>query len=115
MIKPENSNRILHMHPGGYKLIPCLKDLINYYKWEYVTILYHEGNNFNGLQDLIKLDGQISFNKKFNFRIRVRQLSSDITKWKALFENVRTSGSSHIVVDIQTKYMHEFIQQVSSI
>ena len=45
-------------------------------------------------------------------RVRVRQLGADVTKWTQLIRDLKASGTSHIIVDIETQYMNEFIRQV---
>lgn len=130
------SHRI-NLHPPANKLMKGVIDLITHYKWEYVTILYQESNNgLNRIEDLIKLSrrlgsgstagGHSSMNKQGSsqmgsgnsatskMRVQVRQLSSDINKWIFLIKDVKLSGSSHIIVDIQTKYLNKFLEQVSS-
>jgi hypothetical protein len=116
------SHRI-NLHPPANKLMKGVTDLIHYYKWEYVTILYQESNGLNRIEDLIKLSrrmgqstasgsgsGSGSNNK---MRVQVRQLSTDINKWIYLIKDVKLSGSSHIIVDIQTKFLNKFLEQVS--
>ena len=114
------SHRI-NIHPPANKLMKGIIDLINYYKWEYVTILYQESNGLNRIEDLIKLTRKLgSGNQGLNMigntspkiRVQVRQLSSDINKWIYLIKDVKLSGSSHIIVDIQTKYLNKFLEQV---
>jgi hypothetical protein len=107
-------------------------DLINYYKWEYVTILYQESNGLNRIEDLIKLSRKIGTgslgstsssssssssytNNNAKFRVQVRQLSSDVSKWIYLIKDVKLSGSSHIIVDIQTKYLNKFLEQAEQV
>ena len=110
----------INLHPPASKLMRGITDLINYYKWEYVTILYQESNGLNRIEDLIKLSRRMGQNQNgqgsgvgnSKMRVQVRQLSSDINKWIFLIKDVKLSGSSHIIVDIQTKYLNKFLEQV---
>lgn len=45
----------------------------------------------------------------------MRQLSSDITKWTSLIKDIKSSGTSHIIVDIETRHMNEFIRQANEV
>ena len=104
-------SQIIHMHPPVFKLMKSIIDLINYYKWDLVTILYQESYGFDRIQNLINLpNSRKGANSKY--RIRVRQLSSNINEWIYLIKDVKSSGTSHIIVDIETKYLNEFIKQV---
>ena len=109
-----NSN--LNIHPPGNKLIEAMIDLISYYKWEFVTILYQESLGPHRIEDLVRLP--INVNNVFNenkFRLQVRQLSSDVENWIYLIKDVKLSGSSHIIVDIENKHLNRFLQLVINI
>ncbi len=36
-----------------------------------------------------------------------------MSKWTNTIKDLKTSGTSHIIVDIETQYMNEFIRQVT--
>lgn len=103
-------------------------DLIEYYKWEYVTILYQESTGLSRIEDLIKLPRRppqlrspnrtnmaVHLNLNNKVKLQVRQLSSDVRKWINLIKDVKLSGSSHIIVDIQTRHLNKFLEQVSDL
>lgn len=100
----------LNIHPPANKLIAATIDVISYYKWEFVTILYQESLGPDRIEDLIRLPSNL-FNEN-KFRLQVRQLSSDVDKWIYLIKDVKLSGSSHIIVDIESKYLNKFLQLV---
>ena len=114
-LKPEVSySNQVNMHPPANKLIRAIIDLVNHYKWEYVTILYQETTGPERIEDLIRLPYSNFINNK-KFRLQVRQLSSDIDKWIFLIKEVKLSGSSHIIVDIETKNLNKFTKIVSKL
>lgn len=99
-------------------------DLIEYYKWEYVTILYQETTGIERIEDLVRMQreyGHQSYsnpygqNQQNKLRIQVRQLSKDVEKWIYLIKDVKLGSSSHIIVDIQTKYLNNFLQQAEEV
>ena len=101
----------VNIHPPAHSLMKAIIDLIFYYKWDFVTILFQESTGLGRIEDLIRLpkpksgtDGEI--------RIQIRQLSSDVNKWIYLIKDVKLSGSSYFIVDIETKNMNKFIEQV---
>lgn len=109
-----NSN--LNIHPPANKLIEAVIDLISYYKWEFITILYQESLGPHRIEDLVRLPANL--NSAFNenkFRLQVRQLSTDVEKWIYLIKDVKLSGSSHIIVDIENKHLNRFLQLVISL
>ncbi len=106
----EPANQVLNIHPPAFKLMKSIIDLIGYYKWEYVTILYQESYGFHRIQNLIRLPR--SFVEDNKFRLQVRQLSANVDEWIYLIKEIKLSGTSHIIVDIQSKYLNKFIKQV---
>lgn len=120
--EPVQLNHV-NIHPPAHKLVKGIIDLIDYYKWDYVTILYQESIGLARIEDLIKLPtrpnygapmkpGNMNSNK---LRVQVRQLSSDISQWIYVIKEVKLTGSSHIIVDIQTKYLNKFLEHVNFI
>jgi hypothetical protein len=101
-------------------------DLIDYYNWEYVTILYQESTGLGRIEDLIKLprpssktkdsaqaasrSQHVNLNNKI--RLQVRELSLNVNEWIHLIKDVKLSGSSHIIADIQNKNLNKFLKQV---
>jgi hypothetical protein len=100
----------INIHPPAHKLMKAIIDLINYYKWEYVTVLYQESLGLGRIEDLIRMPLTAVFNSKF--RLQVRQLNSDVKHWIYMLKDVKLSGSSHIIVDIETRYLNVFLEQV---
>jgi hypothetical protein len=108
--KPIEINHV-NIHPSANNLMKSVIHLVDYYKWEFVTVLYQESTGLDRVEDLIKLPRNfIDENNKM--RIQVRQLSEDVNKWIYLLKDIKLSGSSHLIVDIQTKYMNTFLKQV---
>ena len=114
-----SSNKI-NIHPPANKLIKAYIDIIELYKWEYVTILFHESSGLNRLDDLFKIPKNMSLFNEFSnqntlsnkFRVIVKKLSSDQSLWFDLINEVKLSGSSHVIVDLSTKYLNQFLEIV---
>ncbi len=94
----------LNILPPSHKLMDGILNLIDYQGWDFVTILFHEASGFRRVEDLIKL------NNKINHKVRyqVKQLSSNSNNWKHMLREIKLSGSSHIIVDIHTKFLSRF-------
>jgi hypothetical protein len=107
----ENQNIFsLNMHTPSSKIMNAIVDLTDHYKWDFVTILFQESLGLEHIQDLIRIPSLTHIDK--GLRTQVRQLSGNINEWIYLLKDVKLSGSSHIIVDIETKYINEFIRQV---
>lgn len=113
------SNKI-NIHPPANKLIKAYIDFIDLYKWEYVTILFQESTGLSRLDDFLKIPKNLSVLSEFSnqnilnnkFRVIVKQLSSDQSLWLDLINEVKLSGSSHVIVDLSTKYLNKFLEIV---
>lgn len=102
----------VNIHPPASKIMNAIIDLVHMYKWGYVTVLYQEDTGPERIQKFIQLPSTTFYNSK-KFRLQVRQLSSDYDKWIYLIKEIKLSGSSHIIVDIETRLLNKFIQIVS--
>jgi hypothetical protein len=102
----------INIHPPAHSLVNAIIDLIFHFKWEFVTVLFQESTGLGRIDDLVKIHttkrGSLS-----DIRIQVRQLDNDVNKWIYLIKDVKLSGSSHFIVDIQTKYINKFIEYVN--
>jgi hypothetical protein len=100
----------LNMYPPAHKLMKAVLDLITYYNWEYVTILFQELDSLYRIEDLIRLQ-TTARNEKLKFNVKL--LGSDASKWIEALKEIKLSGSSHIIVDIQSKQLNKFFEMVS--
>lgn len=103
----------INMHTPSSRIMNAIIDLVGYYKWDYITILYQESLGLEHVKDLIRLPSIAHIDRIF--RTQVRQLGENVNDWVYLLKDVKLSGSSHIIVDIETKYVNEFIRQVKFI
>ena len=101
----------LNVHSPSSKVMHAIVDLTENFKWEFITILYQESLGLEHIQDLIRLPTIAHLDRPL--RTQVRKLSSIMNEWVYLLKDVKLSGSSHIIVDIETKYINDFIKQVS--
>ncbi len=103
----ENNNQI-NLHPTASEYLKAIVDLIAYYKWQNVLVLYHEERGFDHIIELVDLPRR--WPTKLD--VRLRGLSTDVDSWIYLLKDVKLSGFSQIIVDVQTKYLNKFLQQV---
>lgn len=99
----------VNMHSPSSKVMNAIMDFIDHAKWSFVTIIYQESLGLEHIHHIIRT---ASITHKM-MRLQVRQLSSNIDDWIYLLKDIKLSGSSHIVVDIETRYLNEFIQIVN--
>ena len=111
---PAKFTNQLNLHPPASEVTRAVIDLVIHYRWEYVTILYTESYGPDRVRDLIKLPySTVWTNKKKKLRLQIRQLSVDKANWVYQLKEIKLSGSSHIIIDIERKNFNDFIRIVS--
>ena len=105
----------INIHPPANTLMNAIIDLVHFYKWEYVTILFQESTGLGRIEDLIRMPSKTSSGIDTKIRLQIRQLGTDVDKWIYLIKDVKLSGSCHIIVDIQTKYLDTFLEQANEV
>ena len=115
MIADEDNVRInqINIHPPTHKLLKAIIDLIDYYRWEYITLLFQESTGLDRLEELIRLPRKKRDDPKF--RLQIRQLGANVNNWIYQIKDLRLSGSSHIIVDIETKHLNNFLKQAEEV
>lgn len=97
----------INIHPPAHIIMRGVLDLITFYKWEYVTILFEESLGLNRIEDLIRLP---IFNNKLRFRMK--KLDSNLSSWPDVLKEMRSVGASHVIVDIKKKNLNTFFNMV---
>jgi hypothetical protein len=100
----------INLYPPAHKLMKAVLDLVNFYNWDYVTILFQEFDSLYRIEDLIRLQKKTR-NEKLQFN--VKPLGSNVKNWINLFKEIKLSGSCHIIVDIQARYLNDFFEMVN--
>ena len=103
----------INIHPPSHRLLKAIIDLIEYYRWDYITLLFQESTGLDRLEELIRLPRRKQDEPKF--RIQIRQLGPNVDEWIYLIKDLKLSGSSHIIVDIETKNMNKFLKQAEEV
>ena len=101
----------MNMHSPSAKIMNAIVDFTDHYRWNFVTILYQESLGLDYIQHLVRT---ASISHKM-LRTQVRQLSSNMNEWIFLLKDVKLSGSSHIIVAIETRLLNEFIEKAKTV
>lgn len=105
----------INLHPPSHTIVNAIIDLITFYKWEFVTVLFQESTGLDRIQDLLRLPGRKQNGVENKIRLQVRQLGKDVSKWIYLIKDVKLSGCSFIIVDIEDKFMNKFLDQATEV
>lgn len=104
------SNEIfdLNMHPSKDQLNKIIIDLINHYKWSFVTVLFQEPNR---IEDIVNYASNDYFEHKIRFQFRI--LDYNKSHWPILLKDIKSTGSSHIIIDLETSLVNCFLKIVN--
>ena len=106
-----SSNNLIVMHPPSFKLMIAICDLIDHYKWKFVTILYQDSTGIGRIKQLLS----IRYLNQNSIRLQLRKLDVDVDKWMHLLKDVKLSASSHLIIDVETKYFQYFLDQAEEV
>ena len=93
----------LNLHPAPSKLMASVIDIIHYYKWEIVYVLFQEPSRVENLIRYAEFEHTI---------VHFRLISQNSIEWHALLKFVKETGASHIIVDIEIKLINAFLKLV---
>ncbi len=79
-------------------------DLMDHYKWTSIAILYQEPSR---IEDLVRVSG----NSKY--RLMFKQLTAKPNEWSNVIKEIKEDGFFHIVIDIETDLINQFLVLVN--
>lgn len=95
------------MHPPKDQLNNIIIDLINNYNWSFVIVIYQEPDR---IIDLVNYSNEYY---KHRIRFQFQLFEHDISTWPNLIKDIKTSGSQHIVIDLETSFIDYFLKIVN--
>lgn len=95
------------LYPPITKLIGAIIDLTVHYKWTFITVLFQEPGR---IEDIIRYASNEFNDNKIHFQYRL--IGADVSNWSGLIKDIKSSGSSHIIIDLETKLINRFLRLV---
>ena len=109
MLAPEiNKAFDLNIHPPVNKINNVLIDLMLDNNWKKVAILFEEPSRIEDIVRFASSDEAYSRDMKFIFRI----FSPSVNLWQHLLNEIKKTGSMHIIIDLSPKMINEFLKIV---
>ncbi len=103
-INNDDNKYELNMHPPISKIMEAIIDLMDHYKWTSIAILYQEPSR---IEDLVRVSG----NSKY--RLMFKQLTAKPNEWSNVIKEIKEDGFFHIVIDIETDLINQFLVLVN--
>ncbi|XP_051813206.1 glutamate receptor ionotropic, kainate 2 isoform X3 [Acanthochromis polyacanthus] len=81
------------LYPDFSSLSRAILDLVHFFKWKTVTVVYDDSTGLIRLQELIKAPS------RYNIRLKIRQLPSETKDAKPLLKEMKRGKEFHIIFD----------------
>ncbi|KAM4866001.1 glutamate receptor ionotropic, kainate 2 isoform 2-T2 [Thomomys bottae] len=81
------------LYPDFSSLSRAILDLVQFFKWKTVTVVYDDSTGLIRLQELIKAPS------RYNLRLKIRQLPSDTKDAKPLLKEMKRGKEFHVIFD----------------
>ncbi|XP_052400431.1 glutamate receptor ionotropic, kainate 2-like [Carassius gibelio] len=83
----------ISLYPDFCSLSRAILDLVHFFRWRTVTVVYDDSTGLIRLQELIKAPS------RYNIRLKIRQLSADTKDAKPLLKEMKKAKEFHVIFD----------------
>ncbi|XP_043850596.1 glutamate receptor ionotropic, kainate 1 isoform X1 [Dromiciops gliroides] len=101
----KNDMFYINLYPDYAAFSRAVLDLILYYNWKIVTVVYEDNTGLIRLQELIKAPS------KYNIKIKIRQLPSGNKDAKPLLKEMKKSKEFYVIFDCSYEMAAEILKQ----
>ncbi|XP_043850597.1 glutamate receptor ionotropic, kainate 1 isoform X2 [Dromiciops gliroides] len=102
----KNDMFYINLYPDYAAFSRAVLDLILYYNWKIVTVVYEDNTGLIRLQELIKAPS------KYNIKIKIRQLPSGNKDAKPLLKEMKKSKEFYVIFDCSYEMAAEILKQI---
>ncbi|XP_015802886.2 LOW QUALITY PROTEIN: glutamate receptor ionotropic, kainate 2 [Nothobranchius furzeri] len=81
------------LYPDFSSLSRAILDLVHFFKWKTVTVVYDDSTGLIRLQELIKAPS------RYNIRLKIRQLPTETKDAKPLLKEMKKAKEFHVIFD----------------
>ncbi|KAK3551646.1 hypothetical protein QTP70_020853, partial [Hemibagrus guttatus] len=81
------------LYPDFSSLSRAILDLVHFFKWRMVTVVYDDSTGLIRLQELIKAPS------RYNIRLKIRQLPAETKDTKPLLKEMKRGKEFHVIFD----------------
>ncbi|XP_039516715.1 glutamate receptor ionotropic, kainate 2 isoform X2 [Pimephales promelas] len=96
------------LYPDFSSLSRAILDLVHFFRWRTVTVVYDDSTGLIRLQELIKAPS------RFNIRLKIRQLSADTKDAKPLLKDMKKAKEFHVIFDCSHEMAAWILKQALS-
>ncbi|KAM8900408.1 glutamate receptor ionotropic, kainate 1 isoform 2-T2 [Spinachia spinachia] len=98
----------INLYPEYTAIARAILDVVTFFKWRKLTVVYEDGTGLMRLQELIKAPA------KFNLKIKIRQLTPGNQDARPLLKELKKDKEFFILFDCSYRMASELLKQLSS-
>ncbi|XP_069328497.1 glutamate receptor ionotropic, kainate 1 isoform X9 [Eulemur rufifrons] len=96
----------INLYPDYTAISRAILDLVLYYNWKTVTVVYEDSTGLIRLQELIKAPS------RYNIKIKIRQLPSGNKDAKPLLKEMKKGKEFYVIFDCSHETAAEILKQI---
>ncbi|XP_054556312.1 glutamate receptor ionotropic, kainate 1 isoform X2 [Talpa occidentalis] len=96
----------INLYPDYAAISRAVLDLVLYYRWKTVTVVYEDSTGLIRLQELIKAPS------RYNIKIKIRQLPSGNKDAKPLLKEMKKGKEFYVIFDCSHETAAEILKQI---
>ncbi|XP_035139000.1 glutamate receptor ionotropic, kainate 1 isoform X12 [Callithrix jacchus] len=96
----------INLYPDYAAISRAILDLVLYYNWKTVTVVYEDSTGLIRLQELIKAPS------RYNIKIKIRQLPSGNKDAKPLLKEMKKGKEFYVIFDCSHETAAEILKQI---
>ncbi|XP_041114644.1 LOW QUALITY PROTEIN: glutamate receptor ionotropic, kainate 1-like [Polyodon spathula] len=98
----------INLYPDYVSISRAILDIVQYYKWKTVTVVYEDGTGLIRLQELIKAPS------RYNIKIKIRQLPTMSKDARPLLKEMKKGKEFFVIFDCTHQTTAEVLKQILS-
>ncbi|NXF50730.1 GRIK1 protein, partial [Oceanites oceanicus] len=98
----------INLYPDYAAISRAVLDLVLYYNWKIVTVVYEDSTSLIRLQELIKAPS------RYNIKIKIRQLPSGNKDARPLLKEMKKGKEFYVIFDCSHETAAEILKQILS-
>ncbi|KAJ8412533.1 hypothetical protein AAFF_G00128690 [Aldrovandia affinis] len=98
----------INLYPEYSSISRAILDIVQYYKWKTVTIVYEDSTGLMRLQELIKAPS------RYNIKIKIRQLPTGNADARPLLKEMKKGKEFYVIFDCSYQTAADILKQIMS-
>ncbi|XP_015197435.2 glutamate receptor ionotropic, kainate 1 isoform X7 [Lepisosteus oculatus] len=98
----------INLYPDYASISRAILDMVQYYKWKTVTVVYEDSTGLIRLQELIKAPS------RYNIKIKIRQLPTGNKDARPLLKEMKKGKEFYVIFDCSYETAADILKQILS-